>query len=294
MKFLQSIARHRFIVLLTVVGLILILLVTLNVLKDTSLSTFSAFLALISVLLAVSALSRQIYQGRETMKVLKDQEKVLKDQEKVLKDQEKVLKETTKTMKDLSQSVLTQYVGAFPEFMPKLTELLDRAEAKVTIMCDIVEYGHYSNYEESSRYSEKLKELCNKKIDVNLVIYEDKELADAITVQFNGRLKESGNLEKYKKRCKNENIHTFDQFRESLVRYNKKACKQFSKAIFVKVKKKMPVYFWIADDREAIFSFAGLHVRPNAVAFKTIDPNLIDVFRKILGDVKGISPSAYK
>ena len=58
-----------------------------------------------------------------------------------------------------------------------------------------------------------------------------------------------------------------------------------------KVKKEdktIPVYFWIVDDRSAVFSFPSLSIDPPEVSFKTSDRNLLDIFRRILTDLEPI------
>lgn len=270
-KFLQRIARKRFVVSWLMLGLLFVIflaLISITVKASAEIDmSFATILAVGAMLLTALALLMAAHQlDRE--------------------------REATRILDDLSHSVLTQYVGAFPEFMPMITELLDTAKKEVTIMCDIPEYGHYSNYEETFRYVAALLGLHARKIDINLAVYGKDKVKEAIVAQFNKPLdrlrgQELENLKNYKKRV-DEKIGDSKQLRESLARHTENTCEQFKAfTTLVRVEKKMPVYFWIIDNRVAIFSFAGLRIKPYAVAFKTIDPMLIQIFLEILDDVKG-------
>ena len=251
------IARFRFVILVAVSLLVFYAVVEAGYIQVEN--TTISFIQ-IATLLALAAASYQLYQTREM----------------------------TKSLKVLSQSALTQYAGEFPQFIPKITKLLDGAENTVTIMCDIPGYGHYSNHDEYARYRAKLISLGANHRDINMTVYEKKEVEDIFATQFSEplpKLRDQESLQKYKKRT-GEDIETTEQLHKSLVSQNENECEQLKNYFsLTRVKKTMPVYFWIIDDRVAIFSFAGMRIKPSEVAFKTVDPKLIDIFRGILNDV---------
>ena len=58
---------------------------------------------------------------------------------------------------DVSDSVQTQPIGEFPEFLPHITAMMANAEKSITIMCDAPAYGIYSNGQEFDLYAAVLK-----------------------------------------------------------------------------------------------------------------------------------------
>ena len=190
-KFLQRIARHRFVVSCSVLVLLLIAVFFIN---ETRVISLELLLTLVALLLTVTALFvavRQLRQGREMAKILKD----------------------------LSQSVSTEYVGAFPEFMPMIVKLLGMAEKKVKIMCDIPAYGNYSNHKEYLRYFAALADLNAREVHVRLTVYTEEKEREALAVQFDEPFEklQNQNLEEYRKQREGkEEIKDIDSLRESL------------------------------------------------------------------------------
>ena len=275
-KFLQRIARQVSWLVAGSLLIIFLFLLAVVVKVDVDAMSLALILTLVAMLLtglALLATAHQIDQGREMTRILKDQER-----------------EMTRILKDLSQSVSTEYVGAFPEFVPKITELLGTAKKDVKIMCDIPAYGKYSNPEEYRRYFSALVSLDAERVVVSLTVYTEKKENEALAVQFNEPFEklQGQNLKEHEGRI-GKKIQNIEQLRKSLACENEKECKRFEYEYvthFTRVEKHMPVYFWIIDGQVAIFSFAGLRRKPPAVAFKTVDRMLINTFLGILNDVK--------
>lgn len=60
-------------------------------------------------------------------------------------------------LEGVSESIQTQPIGEFPDFLPHITDLLAKAEKSITIMCDAPAYGIYSNGVEFDAYVAALK-----------------------------------------------------------------------------------------------------------------------------------------
>ena len=208
-------------------------------------------------------------------------------------------REMQKHLITISSSIATQYCGEFPHFMPEIVRKMREAENNVTIMCDIPGYGHYSRPDDYELYRAAIVDLVAKKKTVDLTVYSEKRAQDALDIQFSELPTEDNSaawavFRAYEKR-RNESISDVGALRKSLAKQNEEHVDQFEKErlrSMDRVDKAMPVYFWIVDDKEAIFSFAGLRVKPSSVAFRTVDPKLIEIFKRILHDVKNHVPVA--
>lgn len=90
------------------------------------------------------------------------------------------LSDVSQRLEGVSESVQTQPIGEFPEFLPHITDLLGRAEKSITIMCDAPAYGIYSNGEEFDAYAATLKgkiaqRARNPAFSIDLMFLGDRE-----------------------------------------------------------------------------------------------------------------------
>lgn len=271
-------------VLLSLAAALSLILVLLGFLSAEDLSFISAIASgtsIIAVLLAIY----QLYQARQTRHVLLG----------------------------FSESVQTQYVGEFPAYMSELVKMLAAKAAapdrprEVKIMCDIPGYGHYTSDQEAKEYYAALMRLVARSVPVEVTVYDEPKERQAINKQFSSTeqvpytpsldllLKgydwsdELGKLIALKQRRKVRQgddiageVITPDRFRDLLFTEYQRQRRDFrNNHVLVKeVRETMPVYFWIVDNT-AFFAFAGLRVKPNSVAFKTEDRNLIEIFKSI-------------
>jgi hypothetical protein len=83
-------------------------------------------------------------------------------------------------LEGVSKSVQTQPIGEFPHFLPRVTELIARAEKSIVIMCDAPGYAIYSNGPEFDAYAAALKNKIasraeNPAFSVDLMFFADRE-----------------------------------------------------------------------------------------------------------------------
>jgi hypothetical protein len=86
----------------------------------------------------------------------------------------------SRRLEGVSKSVQTQPIGEFPDFLPRVTELIARAEKSIVIMCDAPGYAIYSNGPEFDAYAAAVKNKIasraeNPAFAVDLMFFADRE-----------------------------------------------------------------------------------------------------------------------
>lgn len=203
------------------------------------------------------------------------------------------VEKTNSSLLDISKSMSTKFAGRFPNHIPEITRLLELAENKVSIVCDLLGYGYYSSPEQYQEYRAAVLKL-SKKVPVRITIYGAREAERAARQQLGEDFDVISKSQTYRNYLKFYKITPEEaptNTKEFYARWTKdyeKQCVEYNigKIVIHQVKEKaIPVYFWIIDERDAIFSFPSLSVDPPEVAFSTSDRNLLDIFQRILLDV---------
>lgn len=198
----------------------------------------------------------------------------------------------TRRLENISESMSTQYVGEFPNDIPAITELVKDATKEVTILCDVPGYGHFSSPAQFLAYQAAVVQLPQT-VKVSMTVYTREKAGEANREQlgesFRG-IRESPAFRRFirfHKIPKPEIPTDMPKLLEMLAQNYDKHLRDFNiKSIDVStIARAIPLYFWIVDDRVAIFSFPSLSIDPPEVAFRTYDRNLISIFRSILQDV---------
>lgn len=202
-----------------------------------------------------------------------------------------------RSMRDIAGSMTTKFVGRFPDHMPEVIRLLESAEREVTILCDLLGYGHYSSPEQCRRYRATILKLSGD-VKFNIAIYSPKRADQVAQEQLGKSFEKISSSRTYNRWLEFYGISpqdapkNIDEFYDRFKRNydDQLQCFDMGSIEINQVDQKtIPVFFWIVDERDAVFSFPSLSIDPPEVAFKTSDRSLIEIFQRILVDV---SPNA--
>ena len=201
----------------------------------------------------------------------------------------------SKSLTDISGSMSTKYVGKFPDHLSEITRLLRTAKRKVVIVCDLLGYGYYSNPTHYMQYKACIADLSGGDIEVVITIYDEARAMAATKEQLGDSFDEISKSETFKNYLnfynkRKEPPTTMAQFYDSMKDDYRKQYNEFNvgtiKIRKAKASKSLPVFFWVVDDRAAVFSFPSLSIDPPEVAFETSDRNLLQMFARIREDVE--------
>jgi len=215
-------------------------------------------------------------------------------------------------VQDIAESVSTQYVNVFPNNMPKIIELLQKAQKKLVIVSDIGAYGHFSSPSDSNSYVKELDRLSapGKKIDIEFICYSRSAADEHLEDQFgwNTLLASSkGDQVKAWQKFHDDHKDAFVAYRPW--HFNKEPMdmgdltnqindatdnlltqlrsRKGEQGIYLAAKTELPIFMWIIDDNEAIFSFHTYGENAREHSFRTTDPRFIDRLKEIANEAKG-------
>jgi hypothetical protein len=224
--------------------------------------------------------------------------------ERVLAETHLVLDRTSTqltTLKGLEEKTSTHYVNKFPEFIAKIIELIEGVEKTLVIFCDIPAYGNFSDPHNFEDYRHALADLIDMKNDekgfkLELVCLGSesrlRSYNEVLDEWETWRLDHQDKLREYLLRRKTfwfgihlpseaqlgEKLNSMkkEDFKKLLERANEEMLGgPFSTIEAVEIEGRMPIFFWLADEREAIFSIPANREEDTELGFSTCDPKLI-------------------
>ena len=192
-------------------------------------------------------------------------------------------------LQTIKQSLSTRYIGVFPEYYPKIIELIEGADNKIFIICDFPCYAGFSDRKNWLRYKHALERKAAEGKKIRLICFDETLRREVLQEQF---FTANANWEEWKEIAANkmrlqaliasypkESLEqlTKDRFLEMLEGEEKLALVDtFRKAEVTETGISMPFYFWLIDERRAIFAIAGMGEEEHG--FSTIDQQLINAF----------------
>ena len=196
----------------------------------------------------------------------------------------------------------TSFVGTFPRNIPNITELIDRAGSTLVVLADFCAYGQYSAPAEFAAYKAALKAARqrDRDVDVELHIY-DQITADRMTAsQFNLAEPDKANAgfeterqtDRFKSFFAYHRAHgspktepaSVEEFAD-LMRREQAACiAELAGAgirIYQDISSPLPLFVWVRDRDEAIFSVYNLGPSSREVSLNTTDKGLLNLLDDI-------------
>jgi hypothetical protein len=216
---------------------------------------------------------------------------------------------------DIGGSLSTQYIGALPEYYPEVISLVEDAQHSVSILCDYPAYGCFTNSKHWLEYHAALRDksaepafqltlICpdartRAKTDRERYFaradndwgrwLEETETRENVVISNRQRVAtfakyaaklhvESATIENFLRQpTKEVFFRILQQVDEAMIQtcFDEKDCvTQITAAI--------PIDFWIADGKKAIFAFSNYGVGMSRYGFKTTDQTLIRAFQEIV------------
>ncbi len=219
----------------------------------------------------------------------------------------------TKELRKISDSLSTRYIGGLHDYYPRVIDLIEKAENSVAISCDYPAYGCYTHPHYWREYNGKLREKSVKKDFLLTLICPNSEVRAKTDKEryfpraFNDwdnwikSSKDWESVEAFVQSASKININIDakgflrnpqkEKFFEILSQADEvmlKAC--FDKENCTKqIPDAIPIDFWIADERCAIFAFSnyGLGMRQSRYGFITTDQTLIRAFQEMIEYYQG-------
>jgi hypothetical protein len=191
-------------------------------------------------------------------------------------------------LKTIEKSMSTRYIGEFPDFLPEISNLILEAREQVIIFCDIPAYAYFSNNSYYNDYEHNIETIRDEYENVKIeLICLDKNSRNSFYEEFlEGKKWDSWrikNKEKLKKLPALESKkYSFellkkDQFIEILEEANQHMIERgaFSSATTKEIETLIPIFFWIVDEKKAIFSIPSYKSGHLEYGFFTSDSRII-------------------
>jgi hypothetical protein len=206
----------------------------------------------------------------------------------------------TSTLKAISESLSTRNVGQFPTYLQVIANMIEKADKSITILCDHPGYGIFSAPDEFQRYSKTIQKKIVDEKEVQLMFLNGHRRQGLHKEQFHRKddwekwkTENSERKQLMKRFCnsygkgKKAKSITHNEFLNLLEYAHDEVLKNdFGKAERWETDLLVPLYFWICDDREAVFSIALFDREARdagfrTIAFRTEDPNLVRPLKDI-------------
>jgi len=266
------------------------------------LETVSLLLGFIALYLAIKHL-KGIHEQRAKLDV---QAKALNEQaarlDAQLREQANMLVEQAAKLEETQRSLPTGFIGVFPNFIPRITELIKRASVSVSIVCDFPSYGHYSDLPDWLDYRLAIIGQSNK-IPVSITCYDEIRRERCHEIQFSEETGLHWNeykkrpearrllkrfLEAHERQADDAAVDALEQ--DKFARLLEEADKEmlamaFKKPLTKQIRAHIPLYFWLIDEGggmgEAIFSIPSFSNKQLEYGFHTTAPKLISAFAEM-------------
>lgn len=188
---------------------------------------------------------------------------------------------------DLKGDVETHYIGNFPDFIPRIVEILGEAREKITVFCDMPAYGVVSDPHGFKQYTKAIETKAKAGVEVRMLHLDGSGRAATRGIEFADSWGELGAQERvaafldahrreldgdpksnFLALVESEQAETLEQFKEAGV--------QTSETGLI-----MPLYFWIIDGRKAVFALTEFSEEAHEAGFWTRSEKLISAMEGI-------------
>lgn len=209
----------------------------------------------------------------------------------------------------LEKSTSTHFILEFPKFIPDIVDLIKSADERLVIFCDIPAYGCFSDPHRWKQYCHAIedkvyeKEERGKVFTIELICLEHTSRMESYDEVLNDwpkwRAKHSQKLKQFLRERKHLwiEIEAFseDRLTQQLETLEKEPFKLLLEGankemldgtfpnikIYHEIQGRMPAFFWLADDRNAVFSIPAYRDEHTELGFSTHDENLIRALQLI-------------
>jgi len=203
-------------------------------------------------------------------------------------------KKEAEILKNIANALTTKYLGEYPSFVHSTIDILQKAKVSIVIVCDYPCYSYFSDHNKWMDYRMAIEKAAHNGLKVTIKFLNESKRRELVKTQFRYKdsdpdawknppeiethLKDLLRIEKSKFTV--ENI-TFHELLDIIEQAQKLALTSYFKmANLEETADSLPLYYWIIDDKEAIFSIPSFTEYDKEKGFYTSDPKLIDALGK--------------
>lgn len=200
----------------------------------------------------------------------------------------KELKRQTQGFQKVVESISTKYINNYPNYIKEITELISTAEKDILIVTADITKGVVASHTDWIKYIQSLSnKLETQNVRLKILTYDrsrrsehqNERILDWEKFQKNNEQKIT-QFSKYRKYS--DPISKVDIFLKELEALNNEITNFTLKhGEFEETNTPLTLYFWIVDDKEAIFVIPSINTDDNEVAFRTKDPRMILALKNI-------------
>lgn len=206
-------------------------------------------------------------------------------------------------LRHVRKSISTHYLGEFPEFLPNIREIVESARHDLVIACDFPGYGDFSDPDNALKYLQALRvRQSDKKLRIEFTCLDERRRDEYMRSQFpssewsNWKENEQqrAQVEEFLRlngRSK-ERPQTLGELFAIMTEVDRDTLRQTFLNNEIQTSQHMPIYFWVADCRRAVFSIATPTEKGVEHAFLTSDHSLIKAVLELR--VRYVPPSRAK
>ncbi len=206
-------------------------------------------------------------------------------------------------LQTITSSLSTRYLRQFPNFSTDIASLLARARQRIDVFCDLPAYGLVSNQQAWFEIEQVIRRKLQEQVEVDVMFYDKKRREEVLREQADhkdfrsagehvtaalSRLLEDADDARTVEELTQEQI-----LQLCLKRHEQVANEVYrgaSAKVDATVSKPLPVYFWMIDTEEAVFSIPIFSGDSTEYGFSTRDRDLVaallemrDRYRKMSG-----------
>lgn len=199
----------------------------------------------------------------------------------------------------IQQSLSTRYLGLFPRYVSDIADLVRQARQEILILCDYPAYACFSDAKACRAYQRAIEDKISDGVKVHLICYTDDERAKFHEKQFPQRGESwvtwrahpdnHPRLEAMHRDYRNAagltaaTVEDLDEagFKSLMLAANRRMRDEtFVKGTrMMEIDTYMPIYFWLVDSTEAVFSIPSLTAKASEHGFRTISSDFITAFK---------------
>jgi hypothetical protein len=209
------------------------------------------------------------------------------------------LHRTSQSLRAQTDGLSTKFEGMFPTNLERIVSLINGTKSELRIAADRLAYGAYSDPDSHEAYRRAIKECVNEGNEVNVIRFSRSERDSATRKQFKGDKAATTEAAWTEFATSDEWNNFFASFKPSVRPGDMGAFIEFIENNFevpfheemanrtnVRLADlgdagRMPMFIWIRDDDEAVFSFYDLQGKAEEVAFYTTEKQLIQMLKRI-------------
>ena len=207
------------------------------------------------------------------------------------RDEEKDMRKIERHVTEMVGQISTRGIRPFPENLDNIIVMLRGAKDSVRVMVDFPGYGQYSAPERHTEYQAALKEAAQRPaVKFQLVSYDDVLTTEESKAELKmtippSRKEERKKFEAYLKAnsiLPGDAPKNFEQLHALLREHQEQNLAGLKAAVKHPdglerryLSERVPIFLWLVDNREAVFTFKNLERNEDAASIRTTDGPLI-------------------